>query len=148
MPFRFPLQALLRVRRSYEERERRRLALLTAQVGRLHQRLEALNQENLLAWAQLSERLRAGMPGAQLHFETVSMATRASRQNELRMEIAKLEQQRSALECSFLEARKQRKILDNLRQHKLRDYLQIQGRQEQQQLDDLFMLRRASDSRS
>ncbi len=148
MAFRFPLQVLRRVRQSYEERERRRLALLTAQIGRLHQRHEVLNQEKLLAWTQLSEGLRAGMPGAQLHFEMDSLATRASRQKELRMQIAKLEQQRTVQERSFREARRQRKILDNLRERKLRDYLQIRGRQEQQQLDDLFMLRRTPESRS
>ena len=148
MAFRFPLQALLRVRQSCEERERRRLALLNTQIGQLHQKHEILNQERVLAWAQISQDLRGGMSGAELQFEMASMATRAYRQQELRKQIARLQQERTAQERLFREAQKQRKILDSLRERKLRDYLQVRGRQEQQQVDDLFMLHRISGSRS
>jgi flagellar protein FliJ len=148
MAFRFPLQALLRVRQSCEERERRRLALLNTQIGRLHQKHESLNQEKASAWTQISHSLRAGMSGAELQFEMASMATRAYRQEELRKQITRLQQERIVQERSFREAQKQRKILDNLRERKLRNYLQVRGRHEQQQIDDLFALRPTSGSRS
>jgi len=145
MAFRFPLQALLRVRQSCEERERRRLALLNTQIAGLHQTHDSLNQERVLAWTQLSNGLTAGMSGAELQFEVASMATRAYRQEELKKQIARLRQERIVQERSFREAQKQRKILDNLRERKLRNYLQVRGRHEQQQIDDLFMLRRSSE---
>jgi flagellar export protein FliJ len=148
MAFRFPLQALLRVRQSYEERERRRLALLNTQIGRLQQEHEILNQEGVSAWAQISLGLKAGMSGAELQFEMASMTTRAYRQEELRKQIARLQQERIVQERLFREAQKRRKILDSLRERKLRDYLEVRGRQEQQQVDDLFMVRLTSESRS
>jgi flagellar export protein FliJ len=148
MAFRFPLQALLRVRQSREERERRRLALLNAQIGRLHQENDILNRERLLAWTQIFHGLKAGMSGAELQFEMASMATRAYRQEELRKQIVKLQQERIVQERLFREAQKHRKILDSLRERKLRDYLQVRARQEQQQVDDLFMVSRTSASRS
>jgi len=148
MAFRFSLQALLRVRQSSEERERRRLALLNMQIGQLHQEDEMLNQQRVLAWAQISHGLRAGMSGAELQFETASMATLAYRQEELRKQIARLQQEHIVQERLFREAQKQRKVLGNLRERKLRDYLQVRGRREQQQVDDLFILRRTLESRS
>jgi flagellar export protein FliJ len=148
MAFRFPLQALLRVRQSREERERRRLALLNTEIGRLHQEHEILHQQRVSAWTQISQELKAGMSGAELHFEMASMTTRACRQVELRKQIAILQQERIVQERLFREAQKERKILDSLRERKLRDYLQIRGRREQQQVDDLFMVRRNSESHS
>lgn len=148
MAFRFPLQALLRLRRTCEERERKRLALLNTQIGRLHQEDEILNRERVVAWAQISQSLKAGMSGAELQFEMASVAASACRQEELRKQIARLQQERIVQERLFREAQKHRKILDSLRERKLRDYLQVRGRQEQQQVDDLFMVRRDFESRS
>jgi flagellar export protein FliJ len=148
MAFRFPLQALLRVRQSCEERERRRLALLNTEIGRLQQEHEILLREGVLAWTQISQDLKAGMSGAELHFEMASMKTRACRQEQLSKQIARLQQERIVQERLFREAQKGRKILDSLRERKLRDYLQIRGRREQQQVDDLFTVRRNSESRS
>jgi flagellar protein FliJ len=148
MAFRFPLQALLRVRQSCEERERLRLALLNNQIGRLLQEREILNQKRVLAWTQIFNALGTGMSGAELQFELASMAVLGHRQEELRNQIAKLQQERIAQERSFREAQKQRKILDNLRERRLRDYLQVRGRREQQQVDDMFMVRRSFGSQS
>jgi flagellar protein FliJ len=144
MAFRFPLRALLRVRQACEERERRRLALLNTEIGRLQQKHEMLNQERVLAWNQISRGLGEGMSGAELQFEMASMAARTHCQNELRKQIGRLQQERLVQERSFRDARKQRKILDSLRERKLRDYLQVRARREQQQVDELFMLRRTS----
>ena len=124
------------------------MAILNMQIFRLRQEHESLNRERVSAWTQLSDGLKAGMSGAELQFEMASMATRAYRQEGLRKQIAGLQQQRMAQERLFREAQKQRKILDSLRERKRRDYLQVRGRQEQQQVDDLFMVRRTSDSRS
>jgi flagellar export protein FliJ len=147
MAFRFPLQALLRVRQSREERERGRLALLNTQIGRMRQEQDILNRDRVLAWTEIFHGLKAGMTGAELQFEMASMATRAYRQEELRKQIVKLQKERIVQERLFREAQKHRKILDSLRERKLRDYLQVRGRQEQQQVDDLFMVSRTSTSR-
>ena len=143
MAFRFPLQVVLRVRQSLEQRERLRLALLTGYIHQLRLQSETLNEQRAQAWTNLTERLQDGIVGAELQFETACMAAFVDRQKTLLAKIANLEKERTEQERSFREARKKRKVLENLRGRMLDTYRQIQGRRDQQQMDDMFAIRSA-----
>ena len=69
MAFRFSLQSLLRLRRSYERRERLRLEVLTRQLVQVRQQLEAVHQDKLTARRRWAQQLRKGMFGAEMQFE-------------------------------------------------------------------------------
>ena len=57
----------------------------------------------------------------------------------MKLEIARIERQKR-----YTEARQQREILSNLRERQLNVYNLILARREQQQLDELFLIRRGS----
>ena len=138
MAFRFSLQSLLRLRRSYERRERLRLEVLTRQLVQVRQQLEAVHQDKLTARRRWAQQLRKGMFGAEMQFEAARAAACARRQHSLASRIAELEQQRRQQQAAFQLARQQCPLLENLRHRQLQLYCQRQARREQQQLDELF----------
>lgn len=142
MPFQFSLRALLRLRQTYEKRERMRLALLNAAYSRLEQEYEEARRQKRLGVEQLGNRLRDGIFGSELRAAAAAVQQSADRQLQLReqMEAVKL-QARKQTEL-FLEAQKERKILDSLRERELRAYELDENRREQQGIDDLFVQRR------
>jgi len=141
MAFRFPLRALLRLRQGYERREQLRLQILTRELHQARQRLETLNQEQTAARKQLEESLRAGMAGAELHFEVACAAERAKHHKALAEQSVKLAAQRENQLGIFRRAQQQRKVVESLRDRQYELYRRIQARRAQQQMDELFLFR-------
>ena len=142
MAFRFPLQALLRLRRSYERRERLRLEIITRRRLHTQQQIDELKSEILEANDRLARTLQAGMPAVELHLEVAQANARAKRQEVLAEQLAKLTQEHRAQQVAYQHAQQQRQIIENLRARLFAIYQQVQARREQQQLDDLFLIRR------
>ena len=69
MAFRFSLQALLQLRRSFERHERLRLQALTRRLVQLREQFEASVRENLAARQRLAQSLAKGTVGAEIRFE-------------------------------------------------------------------------------
>ena len=138
MPFHFSLQPVYRLRQSLEERERLRLAMIIGYLNQLNQLVEHLDQEKLRVSRGLEERLKAGMTAGELQFELARVAAFEQQKKGVRLQIAKLEEQRAAQEQAFREAQRKRKIVENLRDLKLELYRQEEARREQQRVDDLF----------
>lgn len=144
MAFQFSLRALLRLRRTYEQRERMRLTLLNGAFHRIQHEYDDLGQQRQARFEQLEEKLQTGIPGAEFHMENALVTLTVNQQRELAAQMKALETQIQAQASAFREAQKKRKTLDSLREHELQAYQQIQNRREQQQFDDLFARRRAS----
>jgi len=142
MAFRFSLQAVLRLRRSYERRERLRLEIITRRRLHTRQQIDELKSEILEANDRLARTLQAGMPAVELHLEVAQANARAKRQEVLAEQLAKLTQEHRAQQVAYQHAQQQRQIIENLRARLFAIYQQIQARREQQQLDDLFLIRR------
>jgi flagellar export protein FliJ len=142
MPFRFPLQAVLRFRESFEHRERLRLQVITREVVKARQESEDLKQERAAAAKRLSENLGQGITGAELQFEIASDRSRLRRMAIVDERIAKLEALRIRQLAEFRKAQQQRKILENLRDRQLAAYRVDQDRRTQQQLDERFLILR------
>ena len=143
MAFRFSLQAMLRLRRSYEQRERLRLFTLASAITRLRTHLEEITSEQQRLFQNQEESLAAGTSGAELHLLRLAMAQQVEKQKALQEQIRRVEQQLEIQKLAYREAQKNRKILENLRDRQLEVYKQEQDRREQQTLDDLFNMRRA-----
>jgi flagellar protein FliJ len=146
LSFHFPLQPVLRLQQSLEERERLRLGLIIAALNKLKQHCDELEQQRLQLANGLAERLQAGMAAVEIHFERARLAAIEQQKNLLLQQKDKLEQQRAAQEQAFREVQRKRKTLENLRDRKLEQYRQMEQRREQERVDDLFGLRRASAS--
>ena len=142
MAFRFSLQAVLRLRRSYERRERLRLEIITRRRLHTQQQIAELKSEILGAKDRLARTLQAGMPAVELHLEVAQANARAKRQEVMAEQLAKLTQEHRAQQVAYQHAQQQRQIIENLRARLFAIYQQVQARREQQQLDDLFLIRR------
>ena len=143
MAFRFSLQALLSLRKSAERQERLRLEMLTHQIAQLQRQLETLDREKVAARERLSQDLNEGLFGAEIRFNTDREAVWEQRQEALLQRMAELEEQRRLQMDVFQQTRREREILENLRNRREQLYRQMQARREQQLLDELFLLRRA-----
>jgi flagellar export protein FliJ len=145
--FRFPLQPVLRLRKSLEHLERQRLEIVTHQLAKLREESERLKKEQGAAAERLAKAMERGLTSVELHYELACSQARERRQIALAKGIAALVQQRQSQIVAFRHARQQRQILDNLRNRQLEIYEQLEARREQQQLDDLFLIRLQTEQR-
>lgn len=144
MPFEFPLRGLLRLRKIYEQRERMRLTLLNGSRVRLRQECDDVSRKRALEFEALEHKLQAGMAGVDFRLEEASLQLQATQQRELAALIEAMEiQVRKQVEM-FSESQKKRKSLDSLRDRQLKVFQQVEGRREQQRIDDLFARRHAA----
>ncbi len=141
MSFRFTLQPVLRLRKSYEQLERQRLEIVTHQLAQLQEEYAELRKEKAAAAEALAQRLAAGLTGIELQFELACDQAREKRQMALTKEMAAVSQQRQSRIVAFRRAHQKRQIVENLRNRQLEAYEQVEARREQQQLDDLFLIR-------
>jgi len=142
MPFRFPLEAVLNLRRSQEQLERNRLASLNRQMVHLARQLEALELEKVSARDRLRRELREGLVGAEINFHIHWEESWKQHKSLITRRMTELEQRRR-VQMELLERTRQgREILENLFSRQRLLYNQVQARREQQQSDELFLLLR------
>jgi flagellar protein FliJ len=141
--FRFPLQALLKLRLGYEERERMRLAAVISRLHQLRSQYDSWQQKKQMAEIKLSQQMRTGMVAVEFHFAQASLNAEDRRLKLVLAEIAKVEQLRQAQQAAYLEAQKKRKILERLRERQAEAYRLVEERREQQRQDELFAARQS-----
>lgn len=146
MAFHFTLQALLRIRVSYEHLERLRLLALTALANRIRQELATVRADSLEAHRSIRELLAGGVSGGELHFAVANERSRASRRLALAVNLAQAETRRDKQRKVFEEARQKRRILENLRERRLEEYHRDQLRRQQKQVDELHLIHRLTNS--
>jgi flagellar export protein FliJ len=144
MAFHFSLDAVLRMRRGQERAERLKLEAILSAQAQAQARLQEVTESSFELHRQFQQRLGGGMAGSELQFEAAREANATSVCSDLRTRLQELEQRRMAQVQIFYKVRQNREVLENLRLRKLNLYLIEQGRREQQELDDLFLMRRAN----
>ena len=143
MPFQFSLQAVLRCRESFEQRERQRLQMITREVVKSKQQREEAARDRVNALAETQKKLHQGMTAVEVQYELACDRARIRKITALDEHIAKLEDLRQRQLEMFRKAQQQRKILENLRDRQFAAYQLILARREQQQMDDRFLITRA-----
>lgn len=144
MPFQFSLRALLRLRQTYEKRERMRLTVLNVAYGRLLQEYRESAEQRMLVFEQLEQQLQGGISGSELQIPSASLQQSNDTRRKLIGQIKDLELQVRKQTETYLESQRKRKILDSLRERELRAFELDANRREQQRIDDLFVRRRHS----
>ncbi|HBT38899.1 MAG: Flagellar export protein FliJ [Thermotoga sp. 50_1627] len=135
--FRFRLSRLLSLKISQEEQLKIQLKALRAEMGRIEDSMKKCEEQLKgleLKTLTLSSRGISGLELSQL------LTYRESIHAELSILIAKLTQlrrQEDILRNQYLEARKERKILQNLRERRFRMYVFEQDRAHRLYLDEL-----------
>ncbi len=143
MPFRFPLQAVLRCRESFERRERQRLQIISREVIKAQQQWERARVERANALSGLQQKLRKGSTAGELQFELICDRARVRRIATWYERLSKLKElQRRQIEV-FRHTQQQRKIMENLRDRQRAAYLLLQDRRMQQQMDDRYLITHA-----
>ncbi len=143
MPFQFSLEPLLKLRKSYERLERLHLLGIVAIMVRVREELSALDTESGDARRRLQETLASGLAGVEIHLEAACEKLRADRRQGLNSRLADLAQKHEKQRLVYLNARRKREILENLRDRQWDDYRRTQDRREQRDLDELHLLHRA-----
>lgn len=141
MAFRFSLQALLKLRLIYEERERMRLAAVISRLHQLRSQYESWQRQKQMAENKLSEEMRTGMVAVEFHFAQASLEAEDRRLKLVLAEIAKVEQLRQAQQAAYIEAQTKRKVLERLQERQAEAYRLAEDRREQQRQDELFAIR-------
>jgi flagellar export protein FliJ len=141
MAFHFPLEAILRLRRGQERLERLKLEVIASEQAQARMKLENMTEQYFESRRRFQEQLGHEKFGAELQFEDASAERVAAARRALEMRVAKLEQDRLKQFETYKRAYQSREVLENLRARKFEVYRQAQFRREQQELDDLFLMR-------
>jgi flagellar export protein FliJ len=148
MAFRFPLEALLRLRQGLERQQELRLQEANQRVAILRQQIEDLRREMESIAARRRLEHEFAISAAELQFDLLCRSVLTARQHVLEKQLVEAEAYRQSRSEEFKQARRQREVMEMLRRHQFEDYQQKEARQEQRRLDDLFLLRRAYLQRS
>lgn len=141
MPFRFSLETVLRIRKSFVRLEHLRLLALAAIVEHGRRELESHDRESEKAVQNAQRDLLIGSVAAELQFESVRRALRLQERLALEKRLVELGRLYRKQQLVLLAAQKKRDILENLRNRKLAAYQREQVRREQQRIDELFIAR-------
>jgi len=147
MPFHFPLSSLLRLRESLEKNELLRLQAFAAQIAQVRAEIESLDTQIESSRREVLEQAAAGISGAELHIAALGEFARLELRAKLIVRRDELERARQVQQVRYADARQRREILSNLQERQCSAYQHEQARREQQQVDELFLIRRSSKKR-
>jgi flagellar export protein FliJ len=142
MPFHFPLETVLRFRRSLERQKELRLLEALRQVMAVKQGIEAVDRCAADILEDQHREMARAVPAAQLHFDRLRFSILKERRLELGKVLAQREEVFAHCQKEFFDDHRARESVEVLRQHQLQIYQQEERRREQRRLDDLFLLRR------
>jgi flagellar export protein FliJ len=143
MPFHFPLQAVLHFRQSLEHQHELRFRAANQLVSRVQGLISHLDMQTQELQAHQLRILGTGTTAAEMRFALSCESAQAQRRRDLERELVRLQKLRDEQKKIFQNARLQRETLASLRSQQLHDYERETARQEQRNLDDIFLLRKA-----
>jgi flagellar export protein FliJ len=142
MPFRFPLQTLLRFRQSVERQHELRVLEANQQAAAVRLQIENVEQRRSGLAEEERRELAAGVSAAQLHFHILVRSLLARQRELLEHELARCEEVCRQRHAEFQRAHQEHEVVSALRENQLRSHTQTESRREQRRLDDMFLLRR------
>lgn len=139
--FRFRLQGLLRVCVLREREARCSLAHLLRALEEAHH----AHQEAQRALKEAEERLRTADRADRLRIASAHLEAARREVLEAQKRRVDLQQRVEAAWARFLQVRRRRQVVERLRDRRLRQHREEEGRREQMQLDDIATTRRSKD---
>ena len=145
MAFQFRLHAVLRIRKSLEQQEEALLRMVNQQIQSAVSKLEQMDQYRDALQANKCTTLQGGSTSGEIMFLEECQGTLQQYRLHLERELSALQQLGSLQRARLEEARRQREIVDSLREKQFGLYREEQARKEQREIDDLFLVRRRPD---
>jgi flagellar FliJ protein len=142
--FRFSLEAILKLRASFERLERNRLLLISAALARVREALANLARDFAAAEKDTLAKLAAGIISGELGLDRRIQQNFRDRRGALEKRETELLAKLATQQRAYQNAKNKREILDELRDRRLAQYRAEQLRREQQRLDELFLMRRGA----
>jgi flagellar export protein FliJ len=143
MAFHFSLETIFHFRKSVELQQKLRLRTANQQLARVRHLLDQLDSRIREMHARQAQDLAAGATAAELIFALQCQAGMSQQRPAIERELLRLQNLRDVQQKIFHQARRDREVLESLRDSQLRDYECDQRRREQRSLDDLFLMRQA-----
>lgn len=141
MAFHFPLETILRLRRGQERAERLKLEAVVSEQARAKMQLANMTEHFFESRRRFQQQLGHEKFGAELQFEDARAERLAAARRALEARIVQLEKERLKQAEVHKKAHQSLEVLENLRAKKFELYRQGLSRREQQELDDLFLMR-------
>lgn len=141
MAFRYPLQSVLRFRRSLERQGEQRLLGTAALVARLRADIEQLESNHFEQKRQVFQELMSGTSSAILHFMAICEASYTQTRQALLLQLELAEKKRLEQLDVYKAARMKRETFEGLRERQEETYELEFARHEQQSTDEAFLLR-------
>jgi flagellar export protein FliJ len=143
MAFRFPLQAVLRLRRSLENQEEKKLMAIVSAIAKVRKEIEMLDEAGIEQRRRGNDALVSGVSvGAMLQFSAFTEVRRLAFKTECAKRLAELELKRKAQVSAYGKARQKREILESLRDREQARYDMEWAKNEQERLDEVFLIRK------
>lgn len=147
MPFRFTLDPVLRFRRGMEEQQERLLAEANRKVAQAERALLDLDGYLAESADRNQQDLGHGLTSAELQLRLKVRAALLEWRLTLAAERTKRETERAGQLNHYRHARRQREVMESLRDSQLVSYRREQVRREQIRLDEMFLLQKQFASR-
>src|SRR5271170_3990715 len=116
MAFRYPLESVLRLRRSLEHQEEQRLFALAAIVARLRAMLDTMQQADIAQRRSAFDEIEQFSSGAQWQFRAVCDAGALRAIHRVKAQLQEAERQRIEQLKVYQEARQRREVFERLRE--------------------------------
>lgn len=142
MAFRFALESVLRLRVSSERQEQARLELLSQHMYAAQEKCASLRKEQISLEQTFRKSMATGMDASELHSYLSSKLGLAVAEAAAAQALTAAEKLWNEQRARFLRARQEREVLESVRDRQYQEYMTEQNRREQQQIDDLFAMRR------
>jgi flagellar export protein FliJ len=141
MAFRYPLQSVLRLRRSLERQEEQRLFALAAVVARLRVQIEELERIRLEGYRLMLEEMASGCSGAAVQFAATRERAATEARSRLQARLKEAERQRLEQLEAYQKAHQTREIFEGLRGRREAIYEREAAHRQQEQMDESFLTR-------
>ena len=140
MPFRFSLESVLHFRKSVEEAERATLYQIAQAIAGVQQEMAKLDAQGHALRERRDQELRKGLAAADLREWTEKEENLVRTANWLKEKLQQLEISRQKQLVVFQNAQRDRELLSRVREQRYRVYQLAEARNEQKQIDDLFLV--------
>jgi flagellar export protein FliJ len=141
MAFRFALASVLRLREGIERQRALALQQACLQVTRARDALDRLDNSLAESWRSDARSLAAGCVAAELHFSGQMREQLKGLRAQLLEEIRRLEEAQRQAGLRYQQAKREREVMEAVREQQRRSYELEQLRREQKSLDAAFLLR-------
>jgi flagellar export protein FliJ len=141
VPFHFPLESVLRLRKSIERREELSLKTIQLELARVRRRVDELTDEMASACQERERALRSSIPASRLQSMQVEINAAIEAKQILFETLQTLKLQRDTQMKVYKAAHNGRQVLSDLLAQQRSLYDQEQLHRQQKQVDDIFAVR-------